>query len=68
MSAFDSLLSKVTAAADAVEAARELAHEALQNVGEVKAALSTSEKNVITAQVDRMTRESVALNERIQRA
>jgi hypothetical protein len=68
MSAFDALLSKVKAAADAVEAARELAHEALVNVGEVKTALSTTEKNIITQQVDRMTRESVALNDRIQRA
>lgn len=40
----------------------------LENVGDAAKAMTLAQKNEITAMLDAVTRESKALNERIQRA
>lgn len=65
---FTDLLERARKAAEAVAAGRELVAEVLENVAAGTAALSAQEKAQILAMLADQTAESVALNERIQRA
>jgi len=63
---FEDILEKAKNAAELIAAGRELAAEVLENVKDAKAAMSLAEKNAITDMLATVTRESKALNDRIQ--
>lgn len=65
---FEELKEKAAMAAQLIAAGRELAAEVLENVGDAAKAMTLAEKNEITAMLSNVTRESKALNDRIQRA
>lgn len=65
---FAELFEKARRAAEAVAAGRELVAEVLENVAAGAATLTSQEKAQILAMLADQTAESVALNERIQRA
>lgn len=65
---FEELKSKAAQAAQLIAAGRELAAEVLENVGDAAKAMTLAQKNEITSMLDSVTRESKALNDRIQRA
>lgn len=65
---FEELKSKAAQAAQLIAAGRELAAEVLENVGDAAKAMTLQQKNEITSMLDSVTRESKALNDRIQRA
>lgn len=63
---FEELKQKAAQAAQLIAAGRELAAEVLENVGDAAKAMTLAEKNEITAMLSSVTRESEALNARIQ--
>lgn len=65
---FEELKSKAAQAAQLIAAGRELAAEVLENVGDAAKSMTLHQKNEITSMLDSVTRESKALNDRIQRA
>ncbi len=65
---FEELKQKAAQAAQLIAAGRELAAEVLENVGDAAKAMTLQQKNEITSMLDSVTRESKALNDRIQRA
>lgn len=64
---FEELKHKAAQAAQLIAAGRELAAEVLENVGVAAKAMTLAQKNEITAMLSSVTRESQALNDRIQR-
>lgn len=64
---FEELKSKAAQAAQLIAAGRELAAEVLENVGDAAKSMTLHQKNEITSMLDSVTRESKALNDRIQR-
>lgn len=64
---FEDLKKKAADALELIAAGRELVAEVLENVADGKRALTLQEKNEITAMLASVTRESAALNDRIQR-
>jgi len=65
---FEDLKQKAAQAAQLIAAGRELAAEVLENVGDAAKSMTLAQKNEITAMLSSVTRESQALNDRIQRA
>jgi hypothetical protein len=65
---FAELLEKARKAAEAVAAGRELVEEVIENVAAASSALTMQEKGQILAMLSAQTAESLALNDRIQRA
>jgi hypothetical protein len=63
---FEQLKEKAAQAAELIAAGRELAAEVLENVAAASMAMTLHEKNEITAMLSSVTRESEALNRRIQ--
>lgn len=63
---FEELKEKAAKAAQLIAAGRELAAEVLENVGDGAKAMTLQQKNEITAMLSAVTRESEALNARIQ--
>lgn len=64
---FDDLKEKAAKALQVVAAGRELVAEVLENVQAAKTSLTLHQKNEITSMLADLTRESSALNDRIQR-
>lgn len=64
---FDELKKRAADAAELIVAGRALAVEVLENVRDAAKTMTLAEKNEITAMLDTVTRESKALNDRIQR-
>lgn len=63
---FEELKEKAAQAAKLIAAGRELASEVLENVRDAAKSMTLAEKNEITSMISDVTRESKALNDRIQ--
>jgi hypothetical protein len=63
---FEDLKEKAAQAAQMIAAGRELAAEVLENVREAAKSMTLAEKNEITSMISNVTKESKALNDRIQ--
>lgn len=63
---FESLKENAELAAQLIKAGREVAAEVLENVGAAAKTMTVQQKNEITDMLADVTRESKALNDRIQ--